>query len=366
MPITRRGALIGSIALLYPAFSLARPWGLTPGHLTFLMGSAHAADIPLSSAVVQKLLDGGKWTKSADDNIDGETVSADLVKELVQTYRAHPNDREAQVGLGLLALTLGVAEWGVIKGGDELPEDPAGTHWKSDTGPDSGKHLMSYGIGGVGVCHADVGDLFDFIRFTAELDVVPSEHKKALLRLANPTIYSTKTGPYDQLRAAGLCGTPHYDTDLKAEPFKYFKDKLSQSYCDKYANPQLSTADWRIFGTWTRAALRTREGQEWMLRMWIAKYWDKTLARVPPGAGFPEEALLNVRLRNSLPKCANDALKMPASDAHERIQREMNEYKKCRPDAYQRRCGLMLRPVVLYRHFAGEPPLIGIKCPKKG
>lgn len=329
------------------------------------MGIINPADTPLPSAVVQKLLDGGKWKETVDDNLDGEIVSADLVKEWVLKYQANPDDREAQVGLGLLALTLGVAEWGVVKGGDDLPEDPAGTDWKSDTGPDSGKHLMSYGIGGVGVCHADVGDLFDFIRFTVELGVVPPQHKEALLRLANPAIYK-KTGPYDQLRAAGLCGTPQYDTDLNGEPFKYFRDKFDQSYCKKYANPALSSADWRIFGTWTRAALRTREGQEWMLRMWIVKYWDKTLAKVPPGVGFPEEALVNVRLRNSLPKCANDALKPPASDTHGRIMREMKEYENCRPDAYKRRCGLMLRPVVLYRHFAGEPPLTGITCPPKG
>ncbi|WP_247258206.1 hypothetical protein [Pseudomonas moorei] len=334
--------------------------------LTFLAGAAHAADTPMSDAVVQKLLEGGKWSNTADDNLDGEVISADLVKELVLTYRANPNDRSAQVGLGLLALTLGVAEWGVSKGEDELPEDPAGTNWKSDTGPDSGKHLMSYGIGGVGVCHADVSDLFDFIRFTAKLDVVPQEHKEALLRLASPSIYSTKTGSYDQLRAAGLCGAPHYDSDLKGEPFKFFKGTLQQSYCKTHANPKLSSADWRTFATWTRAALRTKEGQAWMLRMWIAKYWDKTLARVPPGEGFPEEALINVRIRNSLPKCANDALTKPASGAHERIQREMDAYKKCKPDAYKRRCGLMLRPVVLYRHFAGEPPLTGIECPTKG
>lgn len=366
MPITRRGALIGSMGLFYPALRLAAPWGVSLGPLTLLMGTAHAAATPLSDSVVQRLLIGGRWSETADDNLDGEVISTDLVKELVQTYRDHPNDRAAQVGLGLLALTVGVAEWGVSNGQGDLPEDPAGTKWKSDTGPDSGKHLMSYGIGGVGVCHADVGYLFDFIRFTAKLDVVPPGHKEALLRLANPSIYASKIGPYDQLRAAGLCGVPHFDTDLKGEPFKYFKDKLHQSYCTKYANPKLSSADWRIFGTWTRAALRTREGQEWMLRMWIAKYWDKTLALVPPGEGFPEEALINVRIRNSLPKCANEALKVPAADTEERIVREMNEYKKCRPDAYQRRCGLMLRPVVLYRHFAGKPPLTGIKCPKKG
>jgi hypothetical protein len=71
----------------------------------------------------------------------------------------------AQQGLGLLALLLGTAEWGVAGAG--LPDDPAKKNWESDTGEDSGKHVMSYAVGGVGILHADVGDLEEYVKWVA-------------------------------------------------------------------------------------------------------------------------------------------------------------------------------------------------------
>ncbi|WP_223523724.1 hypothetical protein [Pseudomonas sp. BF-RE-24] len=343
--------------------SFATGLGFGIKQISMIIGDASASEIVLPSSVVQKILEGRGWTSTADDNISGEVVSGDVLEALVLKHRATPNDREAQTGLGLLALFIGVAEWGVVKGSASLPTDPAGLEWKSDAGPGSGKHLMSYMRGGVGICHADEGDLLAFIRFTLDMGIVPTEHRIALLRLADASLYP-KRGAYDQLRAAGLCGMPKFDTDLKGKPFNS-SVQPEASYCTGYANPSLTSSDWRIFRTWTRAALRTRQGQDWMLKTWIAKYWDRTLAKVPAGEGSIEEALVNVRLRNSSPSCANQALTARASDVKSRILRELNAYEVCKPDAYRRRCGIMLRPVALYRHFAGKSQLSGIHCPAK-
>lgn len=90
----------------------------------------------------------GSWSGEADDNIAGEKLSADLIKRVVANYRANPSDHRAQSELGLLPLTMGVAEWGVADSVG-LPRDPAGKDWASDTGKNSGKHLMSYAVGGI-------------------------------------------------------------------------------------------------------------------------------------------------------------------------------------------------------------------------
>ena len=134
------------------------------------------------SEVFDAVLDQGLWHRSVDDNVQGERLTADLIRRIVTRYRADTEDAVALQDMGLFALALGVAEWGVSSPDmASLPRDPAGKKWASDTGPDSGKHLTSYSIGGIGISHADVGDLETIIRdVAADVTLVPAEHAPAL------------------------------------------------------------------------------------------------------------------------------------------------------------------------------------------
>ena len=105
--------------------------------------------------------------------------------------------------------------------------------------------------------------------------------------------------------------------------------------------------------------------QEWLINAWLDQVWSATIARVPAGDGFAEEALVNARVRNSAPRAANDAVQAPATNVVERIQRELDAYGKWNPATLQRRCRLLLRTVVLFRHFAGHEQLAGIHCPQQ-
>ena len=321
-----------------------------------------------SSEVFDAFLKQGLWHPSVDDNVQGERLEADLIRRIVTNYRAQPEDAVALNNMGLFALALGVAEWGVSSPDmASLPSDPAGKKWASDTGPDSGKHLMSYAIGGIGVSHADVGDLERIIRDVAEdRTLVPAEHAPMLLRLADRQLYKPRNGRhaviYDEIRAAGLCGSAErFDTDLLDEPFHHF-DNVGVD-CARHANPKLTATDWRIFRTWMRAAIRTKKMQERLMSLWLEDYWKDSLATVPRGDGYMEEVLINVRVRNSTPVHADRAVKRRATTIVQRVQRELDQYGEFSLNTLKRRCRLMLRPVVLFRHFAGERALDGITCP---
>jgi hypothetical protein len=114
-----------------------------------------------------------------------------------------------------------------------------------------------------------------------------------------------------------------------------------------------------MFCTWIRIALRTKDAQAYLLRLWFDKYWDKTLSMVPAGDDFAEEAMINVRIRNSLPKTANKAIELAAGhhDTAQKIQAQLEEYDKAKPGTLQhpgpakRRWRIMTRPIVLYRHY---------------
>ncbi|NBB12969.1 hypothetical protein [Pseudomonas sp. SLFW] len=358
MPLTRRGFLMGGAALCLPGAASAAVgfnWTTWPELLAGGDGHAQAAGLP--DAAIEHILERGGWSPSADDNIQGETLDVGFVKTLMLDYRNNPQNSTAQQGLGLIALTLGVAQWG-IDDPSGLPPDPVQNDWKSQTSANTGKHLMSYGVGGVGIAHMDQGDLLEFITYVAQSGLVPAEHKVALLRLADPALYPAEgVGVYGQLRAAGLCAPVQIEADLEGAAFKHFSNPHYPSYCDKYRNPSLTSLDWQTFRTFIRAALRTKAGQRWLFQSWLEKYWTRSLAAVPAGEGAAEELLVNVRLRNSLPACADRAVKTPASDVEGRVRRELEEYAKCAPSAYERRATVMLRSVVLYRHFTGAAPL---------
>jgi hypothetical protein len=314
----------------------------------------------LSTADFETYLLGGRWSETADDNIEGEAVPSEAVEKIVRVYNQYPEDAEAVGGLGLLALTLGIAEWGVT--GTNLPNDPAGKHWRSDTGEDSGKHLMSYAVGGVGISHADVGDLEEFVRWLAGTQIVLEDRKAALIRLAE--VRYKKSGiVYDEVRAVGRCGRPA-ENDLLGERFQHFQGPAGSVYCRDYKNDQLTEEDWQVFRTWIRKALRTREAQAYLLELWFRDYWRPTTEQAPTGEGFAEECLVNVRVRNSAPRVATDAFgrNPPLSGVAGRVQRQIDAYADWKLRTARRRWKIMMRPVVLYRHFSGLSELAGINC----
>lgn len=312
--------------------------------------------LAISDDAYRSYLAAGQWSATADDDILGEHIDMDAVRRLVQAFHAAPDDPAASQGLGLLALMTGVAEWGVS--GDGLPADPAKKKWVSDTGEDSGKHLMSYAVGGVGISHADVGDLAELITRLAESDIVPAEHRPALARLT--TIRYGKRGVvYDEVRAAGRCSGHVADVDLLGEPFRHFSGPAGSRYCHDYENGALTAEDWLVFRTWMRAALRTEEVQRQLLAIWFRDYWSATVDQVGPGQGRAEEMLINVRIRNSAPRVARDAAlrARKKADAAERVQTELDAYSAWKSKTAKRRWKIMMRPVALYRHVLGLPPL---------
>jgi len=74
--------------------------------------------------------------------------------------------------------------------------------------------------------------------------------------------------------------------------------------------------------------------------------------------------MVNVRIRNSAPKAANEAIKRhpPAPGVAGRVQRQIDGYAEWKLKTARRRWRIMMRPVVLYRYFSGLPQLIGIAC----
>ena len=315
-------------------------------------------ELRLSDEDFSDFLEAGKWSDTADDNITGEVITREMASRIVARFNASPTSAEAAQGLGLLALLLGVAEWGIR--GENLPDDPANKGWRSDTGEDSGKHLMSYAVGGVGISHADVGDLEEFVRWLGSSGAIPSKHLKGWLELAGKK-YGREGIVYDEIRAAGRCGDPD-PVDLLGEPFRHFDGPAGARYCKDYENAQLKERDWQVFRTWTRASLRTRDGQQFLLKMWLRDYWEPTVRQVPPGEGAPEEMLVNVRIRNSAPAVARSAPTRhpPRSGVAGRVQRELDAYADWKLKTARRRWRIMMRPVALYRHLSGLDPLTGV------
>ena len=66
-----------------------------------------------TSAVFDAFLQQGLWHVTVDDNVTGECLTADLIRQIVTRYRAQPGDAGVVQDMGLFALAMGVAEWGV-------------------------------------------------------------------------------------------------------------------------------------------------------------------------------------------------------------------------------------------------------------
>jgi hypothetical protein len=324
---------------------------LTPGYL-------HAQ--PADDVVKQFLTEGG-WSSTADDNAHGETLSQDLLQKIVRPYKTNPNDKAARRGLGLIALGIGVAEWGV-RDPEGLPPDPAGTNWASHSSADTGKHLTSYVIGGVGIAHYDLGELATFVNTVADSSLIPDANKQEYREVIDANRFPANKMTYDCIRAAGLCHGGMPETDLRGEPFHVPREPIKAPYCTSHPS-KLTARDWLVFATWTRVALRDEGVQRGMLDAWLSNYWDKSLAFVRLEPGFEVEALINVRFRNSKGSKANAVTQTPGVDASGRVARELAGYAMADPTAYNRRCALMQRPVVLYCHLMGQPQMPAYTCP---
>jgi hypothetical protein len=315
-----------------------------------------------SNDVFEQYLAAGKWSVSADDNEAGETLPLPLVETIIRKYCETPTDRDALENIGILALTVGAANWG-ISDPEQLPPDPNKKSWASTTGADAGKHVMSYAIGGVGISHGDVGDLREFLHRLAQRPGLPSDQKAGLVRLADVHYKKKNVVVYDELRAAGVCSTQVFDSDLNGAKFEHRPQSASKSYCQARHNASLGPSDWRLFRTVVRDALRSKEDQAWLLAFWMNHYWNDSLAQVKPGAGYIEEVIVNSRIRNSTPVVANKAIAPAGTSPEKRVDIELKAYGDWNPATLKRRRGTMLRPVVLYQALSAKLKKAGVSCP---
>ncbi|MBN3753694.1 hypothetical protein G3N95_12150 [Paraburkholderia sp. Tr-20389] len=318
-----------------------------------------------TNPVLGELMRFAQWSRTADDNATNETVPSSFYKALVRAHLADPDDAVALRNLGLLALTVGVSEWGVS--GDDLPDDPRQDDWKSNSGPKQGKHVMSYDLGGVGISHVDSDELGRFIEFVAKRFIDQDAHRERFLVLANPASYRHSRIQFDQIRASGLCQTPTLHEDLMGVPFaENGHGGVSDKNCADWNNSQFGPADWQLFRTYVRKALRTESGQEWIFNSWLDRTWMKSVEKVLSTRGSIDQALANARVRNSSPVLADEALaeSRDTDTPTKRIQREIDAYAKMNGgETARRRFGFIVRSINLYRHLANEAPLIGVRSP---
>lgn len=118
MPLTRRDVLLGGAALGLPwAAEAAVGLSWRGAQWVNLLPQAGAAELALPDAAFDYILERGRWSATADDDTQGESLDAGFVKDLMLAFRDHPQDRNAQLGLGLLALTLGCADGNQCRSG---------------------------------------------------------------------------------------------------------------------------------------------------------------------------------------------------------------------------------------------------------
>jgi len=309
--------------------------------------------------VVEEFLRQGQWSPTGDDDAKNETLTQDLLRRLIDEYKAHPGDPSGQSALGLFVLALGIAEWGV-RDPAGLPADPHGTNWASDSSAQSGKHLMSYSVGGLGIFHTDGNEMIEFIRTICQFPQITEAQKNDLLATVAANRYKDQKVTFDQLRASGVCRpeTSLRGRDIFGEDFRHHDVGGGAKYCLRFfKSPKLTAHDWVVFKTWARIALRKMEIQLLLIQKWLDTYWLKTLRQLAPGDGFEEEAFINVRFRNSFSGSASNTTSPPNSSAPERIALQMHAYRLKGQERVLRRVNIIQRPVVLYRAFMGKPQL---------
>ncbi|ESY17064.1 hypothetical protein [Mesorhizobium sp. LNJC391B00] len=266
----------------------------------FYFTSAPAHSNPIPSAILDELLADGGWTPSADDNNEGERLRIELVQRLVREFASDPRT------IGLLSLTLSAAKWGVEREGS-LPADPAGDAWRGPTRA-SGKHLMSYKVGGIGLPHLDVGELAKFIEYLlAEHSTIGGSVERDYLRKLARDLRAGKK--YDQVKTNA------------------------------------------VFRKWMLEGLRRRDAQEWILTSWLDTFW---VPAYRASNGDVRLALVLARIWNTSPRLGACAAKRAARSG-DPIQAALQAYVDCpggRRDYKARRWGWMKRPVVLFDAFA--------------
>jgi hypothetical protein len=254
--------------------------------------------------------------------------------------------------LGILVLTLSVAEWGVAWDGAPL-RDPAYSETTWDGPPDitQGKHLMSYALGGIGLAHLDTEHAVRFLNAVAEK--IPE---------SSADLQSFTRGPhgfrYDLVRAeGGLCppqaASAVIMTDLNGEEFRHAAAHYGgEDYCHRF-NPagQVDVQRWRKLRHWCRVALRRQDMQEWVLKYWLNTFWIPSYNEViGRPQGTVQEALVVARMWSSAPGEAQAALNAAGAEADrtKRIKIELRDYGNRSRTNDRRAKHVMPRPVIAY------------------
>jgi hypothetical protein len=298
---------------------------------------------------LQAVLDAGGWSETAEDNGGGERLQVEAVRAIVRVRAAEPKSEDALAGLGVLVLTLSVAEWGIAWTGP-APPDPAGRDWDGPASIREGKHLMSYALGGIGLPHLDVGGAERFLDEVARR--VPAS-------AGDLDMFTKPKGSfrYDMVRGAGGVRAANPKSavlmnDLDGVPFRHDAATFGgASYCSRF-NPggRLDAEAWRRLRHWCCVALRRRDMQEWIILDWLDHVWRKALAEVVRRPhGTIREALVVARIWNSSKGAALEALDAAASetDPDRRIAVELRKYGEG-SETRRRRAGVMQRPSTAY------------------
>jgi hypothetical protein len=307
----------------------------------------------LDDTLLTGVLNAGGWSDAADDNGALEHLPASFAGDIVREHasRRDAPSPKALAGLGILALTLSVAEWGVAWEGAP-PTDPAERKWQGPTSIQHGKHLMSYALGGIGLPHLDVGGAEQF--FKALRDRVPQ---------AKQDVQQFTSGfRYDVVRAKGGVCAPNPHTavsmvDLNGEEFKHGEPTFGgPHYCDQFNRARFEDfAAWRKLRHWCRVGLRRRDMQAWIIRDWINSFWVPAYNEVMRHPhGTVSEAFVLARIWNTSHGSALNALSKAGVEANpeKRIAAELSAYAAESP-THKQRVGVMQRPGAVYRFLAG-------------
>jgi hypothetical protein len=189
-------------------------------------------------------------------------------------------------------------------------KDPTGDDWKGPTRA-SGKHLMSYRVGGVGLPHLDREPLAQFIAYllSKHADIGPAPEQAHMTGLARE-LRSNKT--YDQIKNDAT------------------------------------------FRKWMLTGLRDRDAQAWILNFWLDTYWQPAYAA---SGGDVRLALVVARIWNTRPQLGRCAVER-ARKAKNSIDVALKAYVECPHGkiAYkERRWAWMKRPVVLFDAYFQKP-----------
>ena len=336
MDLTRRSLMISTAAALN--FGSSDP-------------ALAAASMKVDPRLLQAILDAGSWSETADDRGGSERLPEDVATELAGTG-GHPPSPGILARLGLLVLTVSVAEWGVDWKRPATPRDPANRQWKGPATIKQGKHLMSYALGGIGLPHLDTGDA---VKFYEEL--------VRLLPQARPDLASvgalSSDFNYDRVRAAGGVCAPNPKaaavmTDIDGTQFQHDASTLGgEPYCSEHdPSGRLDTEAWQKLRHWSRIALRRRDMQAWVLQYWLDHVWAEaysTVVATPHGS--LREALAVARIWSSSRGDALRALRAAGQepDTGKRLSAELETYSHDPrtgkvDDVHAARTGIMQRP----------------------